>query len=160
MNETLIVQRFASFQPMLRSASLLLAAAVLAGGVASQPRFASAADVIQDSDYSGVCSKERYLGRIKSRFRYQVSHVPDLPQVAIEEFNNIREVRTEPEDWKHPIGRQYCEADVMLSDGESRNIWYLIETDQGFASFGNNVEFCVSGFDRWYVYNGACRVLK
>lgn len=145
---------------MLRSASLFLAAAVLAGGVASQPRLALAADAIQNSGYSGECSRESYLGRIKSRFSYQVRHVPDLPHVAIEEFNNIREVRTEPEDWKHPIGRQYCEADVLLSDGESRSIWYLIETDQGFASYGNSVEFCVAGFDRWYVYNGACRVLK
>ena len=145
---------------MLRSASLFLAAAVLAGGVASQPRLAAAADMIQGSDDAGVCAKDRYLARIKSRFKYQVRHVPDLPQVAIKDFSNIREVRTEPEDWKHPIGRQYCEADVLLSDGESRDIWYLIETDQGFASYGNSVEFCVSGFDRWYVYNGNCRVLK
>ena len=28
-----------------------------------------------------------------------------------------------------------------------------------FASIGDNVEFCVSGFDRWMVYNGRCRVL-
>jgi hypothetical protein len=30
----------------------------------------------------------------------------------------------------------------------------------GFAGMGDNVEFCVSGFDRWYVYNGRCRVLR
>jgi hypothetical protein len=25
---------------------------------------------------------------------------------------------------------------------------------------GSNVEFCVSGFDRWMDYNGVCRVLR
>ena len=30
----------------------------------------------------------------------------------------------------------------------------------GFASIGDNVEFCVAGFDRWMVYNGRCRVLR
>ena len=54
-----------------------------------------------------------------------------------------------------PIGRTYCGATVILSDGDGRDIWYLIEEGQGYASIGNNVEFCVSGFDRWYVYNGA-----
>ena len=35
-----------------------------------------------------------------------------------------------------------------------------IEEGMGFASIGDNVEFCVSGFDRWMVYNGRCRVLR
>ena len=30
----------------------------------------------------------------------------------------------------------------------------------GFASIGDGVEFCVSGFDRWNVYNSGCRVLR
>jgi capsid protein len=49
---------------------------------------------------------------------------------------------------------------VVQSDGADRDIWYLIEEGMGFASIGDNVEFCVSGFDRWYVYNGRCRVLR
>jgi hypothetical protein len=36
----------------------------------------------------------------------------------------------------------------------------LIEGRMGFAGIGENVEFCVSGFDRWLVYNGRCRVLQ
>ena len=42
----------------------------------------------------------------------------------------------------------------------SREVWYLIEGHMGFVGIGENVEFCVSGFDRWYVYNGRCRVLR
>ena len=59
-----------------------------------------------------------------------------------------------------PIGRRYCGAKVLLSDGQDRDIWYLIEEGQGFVGIGDNVEFCVSGFDRWYVYNGRCRILR
>lgn len=142
-----------------RFASCLLAAATLAGlPAASAPAFA--ADPIGHETYAGACSDRKFLAKIEHRFRHQVRHVPELPQVAIDEFRNIREVRHEPEDDRHPISRQYCEAEVLLSDGQDRDIWYLIEGDMGFASIGDNVEFCVAGFDRWYVYDGHCRVLK
>ena len=45
-------------------------------------------------------------------------------------------------------------------DAERRRRMSLIEEGQGFASIGDNVEFCVSGFDRWLVYNGRCRILR
>ena len=109
---------------------------------------------------SGACAERWVLGKITSRFRHQVTNVPNLPNVAITDFQNIHENRYLPaqEDW--PIGRTYCGAQVILSDGDSRDIWYLIEEGQGYAGIGDNVEFCVSGFDRWYVYNGRCRVLQ
>jgi hypothetical protein len=143
---------------MLRPAAALLAATL---GCLPALYPARAADVITAvTEPSGICAKGGYLRTIKSRFSYQVKHVPDLPDVAIEEFYNIRDVRYEGEDEKHLIARQYCEAEVALSDGQSRSIWYLIENKMGFASIGSNVEFCVDGFDRWHVYNGNCRVLK
>jgi capsid protein len=58
------------------------------------------------------------------------------------------------------IGRRYCGATVVLSDGSKRDLWYLIESRMGFVAANQNVEFCVSGFDRWFVYNGRCRVLR
>ncbi|MCX7304710.1 MAG: hypothetical protein NTV73_10280 [Hyphomicrobiales bacterium] len=120
-----------------------------------------AADLGAYSDDSGVCSERWVLNRITSRFSYQVQHVPNLPMVAIVDFSNIHEHRYLPaQGEERPIGRRYCGATVALSDGDSRDIWYLIEEGQGFASIGDNVEFCVSGFDRWYVYNGRCRVLR
>lgn len=142
-----------------RSVTCLLAAAALAAPmIATAP--ALAADLLATQTYSGACSEHKFLARIEHRFRYQVHHVPELPDVAIQDFVDIRETRFEPEDERHPISRQYCEADVVLSDGQKRDIWYLIEGDQGFASIGSNVEFCVSGFDRWHVYDGNCRVLR
>ena len=108
----------------------------------------------------GICGDTRFLNTIEKRFRHQVTHVPNLPNVEILEFRDLYEVRYLPERERWPIGRRYCKGTVLLSDGEARPIWFLIEEGMGFASIGDNVEFCVLGFDRWHVYNGACRVLR
>ena len=121
---------------------------------------AKAADMVRDYVNPGVCAEQRFLGKITHRFRHQVTHVPNLPDVDIVAFHDIHQHRYEGSSEKWPIGRRYCGATVALSDGKSRPIWYLIEEGMGFASLGDNVEFCVSGFDRWYVYNGRCRVLR
>jgi len=146
---------------MFRFARPVLAALLGLASVAGATPSVRAADLGAYSDDSGVCAEGWVLSRIRGNFSYQVSHVPNLPQVAISDFQNIQETRYLPAlGEERPIGRRYCGATVVLSDGDSRDIWYLIEEGQGFASIGNNVEFCVSGFDRWYVYNGRCRVLR
>ena len=58
------------------------------------------------------------------------------------------------------IARRYCGGTANMSDGQQRTIWYLIEDGMGLAGMGDNVEFCISGLDRWLVYNGSCRVLR
>jgi hypothetical protein len=123
---------------------------------------AHAADlaVYSDDDGGGVCGQPWVLNKITSRFSYQVHHVPHLPDVQITDFQRIHQHRYLPANETWPIGRRYCGATVSLSDGHDRTIWYLIEEGQGFASIGDNVEFCVSGFDRWMVYNGRCRILR
>lgn len=109
---------------------------------------------------SGVCAESWVLKKITTRFRHQVTNVPNLPNVDIVDFQRIHEHRYLPASENRMIGRRYCGATVALSDGGNREIWYLIEEGMGFASIGDNVEFCVSGFDRWKVYNGRCRVLR
>ena len=122
---------------------------------------AQAADLaVYSEEDSGICGEAWVLNKITSRFSYQVRHVPHLPDVAITDFHRIHQHRYLPASEEWPIGRRYCGATVALSDGRDRAIWYLIEEGQGFASIGDNVEFCVSGFDRWMVYNGRCRVLR
>ena len=100
------------------------------------------------------------LSTISKRFDHQVKNVPHLPDVVDHDFRRIHQHRYLPAYEDRPIGRRYCGATVDLSDGHSRDIWYLIEEGHGFASIGDNVEFCVAGFDRWMVYNGRCRVLR
>lgn len=146
---------------MTRFAKSLLAALVgisTSFGVTPLTRAADLA-VYADDD-GGVCGEAWVLNKITSRFRYQVRHVPHLPDVEITDFRGIHQHRYLPAGENWPIGRRYCGATVALSDGRDRAIWYLIEEGQGFASIGDNVEFCVSGFDRWMVYNGRCRVLR
>lgn len=143
---------------MVRIARLFLASMLaLAGGIST----AMAADpVAVRFDDSGVCASDKVLGQISNRFAYQVRNVPHLPQVAIADFHTIREVRHLPRNAEHPIERLYCQARVALTDGHDRDVWYLIEWPMGFAGIGGNVEFCVSGFDRWYVYSGRCSTLR
>lgn len=144
---------------MIRFASLLTAAMLaLAGGGT-----ATAADMIVavSVDDPGVCGDARVLNRITQRFRHQVRHVPHLPQVDIVDFHRIGETRYLPQiEDKRPIERRYCHAKAALSDGHTRDLWYLIERPLGFAGIGSNVEFCVAGFDRWHVYGGRCRAVR
>ncbi len=145
---------------MSRIAKTALALAI-ASGSASLPSVSRAADLgAQVRENDELCGKPAYLNKISARFDYQVMHVPNLPQVSILDFRNVREDRYIPdsEDW--PIARRYCTADVVLSDGNTRDLWYLVEGRMGFVGLGENVEFCVAGFDRWFVYNGRCRVLR
>jgi len=144
------------------SVSVLAALIGISAPVATAPA-AFSADLPAYVDYggdAGVCAESWVLNKITSRFRHQVSNVPNLPNVAIVDFQRIHQHRYLPASDEWPIGRRYCGATVALSDGQSRSIWYLIEEGQGFASLGDNVEFCVAGFDRWMVYNGRCRVLR
>lgn len=141
----------------------LAAALGLSLSAAVPPLPAFAADMIYGRAVvdAGLCSETRVLDRVKRNFRYQVTHVPNLPQVDILDYRDIRLTRYEPLAQDNPIERTYCQAVAMMSDGHNRHVWYLIEGGQGFASIGDNVEFCVAGFDRWYVYNSPwCRVLR
>lgn len=142
--------------PLVR---LLLAATLaLAGGMG----LAQAADPVGVTiDSPGICGHQAVLNRIASRFRHQVNHVPHLANVAINDFRQISESLNKPQiAGERPIERRYCHASADMSDGQSRNVWYVIERPAGFAGIGSNVEFCVSGFDRWNVYDGRCRVLR
>jgi len=145
---------------LMRRGIVLVAA--LAGFAAAAMQPARSADMVVGVYASdpGVCGEPRVLNRISHRFDHQVRHVPNLPQVAILDFNRVGETRYEPAHKMSPIERRYCHARVMLSGGFERSIWYLIEYRMGFASLGSNVEFCVEGFDPWRVYNGHCRVLR
>lgn len=148
---------------MTRFARTLLAALAAATAPLSAP-VVRAADLpahVDDWNGGGPCAEPWVLSRITDRFSYQVHHVPHLPDVAITDFRRIHQNRYLPAmGEERPIGRRYCGATVSLSDGRERSIWYMIEQGQGFASIGDNVEFCVAGFDRWLVYNGHCRVLR
>ncbi|MFD1197540.1 phage portal protein [Brucella gallinifaecis] len=144
------------------SQAALLAASALALTFASMP--ASAADYLTSAPAAiadaGLCNQQSVLRRVVADFRYQVHHVPHLPQVGISAMSDVRLTRYEPKNNPAQIERTYCQATAVLSNGQYRPVWYMIEEGQGFAGVGNNVEFCVEGFDRWYVFDASCRVLR
>jgi hypothetical protein len=107
-----------------------------------------------------ACDDAKVLKRISSKFRTQAREVHHDKSLAIDAYGNIHEHRYREKREDRPIARRYCGADVTLSDGRERTLWYLIERGVGFASIGDNVEFCLSGFDRWNVYDNACRILR
>ncbi|WEX07602.1 hypothetical protein [Chelativorans sp. AA-79] len=122
---------------------------------------------VEAADYVGVyrgtddiCGHRSVLGNIQNNFRYQVTHVPHLPDVGIVDLYGVHLTRHEPRTVNGTIERLYCAGTARLTSGEDRPIWYMIEYGQGFAGVGDNVEFCVLGFDRWNVYNNDCRVLR
>ena len=142
-----------------------LAAAALAAALLPVPVSpAWSADIIvhgsQPLQADTPCADARVLKRISQRFDHQVRNVPGLPPVAILSFHEIRQHRFLPAHEDSPIARLYCNATVALSDGHSRKAWYRVEDGQGFAGIGDNVEFCVAGFDRWNVYDSGCRILR
>lgn len=107
-----------------------------------------------------ACGDAGVLARISSKFRHQAKNVHHEKSLAITDYGNIHEHRYLEKREDRPIARRYCGAEVTLSDGRGRTLWYVVERGAGFASVGDNVEFCVSGFDRWNVYNNGCRILR
>jgi hypothetical protein len=144
---------------MHRFAALVLGAFAAVAGILAGGGAAFAGSFTSNLE-SRACEDPLILAKITDRFRQQAFSVHHLPGLRIVDFQQIHEHRYLPyhEDW--PIARRYCGATAELSDGRSRTIWYLIEDGMGLAGIGDNVEFCVSGFDRWMVYNGRCRVLR
>ncbi|PSJ61222.1 hypothetical protein [Pseudaminobacter soli (ex Li et al. 2025)] len=146
---------------MFRIFRFVMAAIVAAGSLFTAPTLSFAGGFWgPPPPIISVCADSRFLNKIMHRFRYQVRHVPGLPDVAITGFVNIHENRFLPLAYRQPIPRLYCGAQAVMSDGTQHDIWYLIEGKMGFASIGDNVEFCMSDFDRWYVYDGRCRILR
>jgi hypothetical protein len=79
--------------------------------------------------------------------------------LQITAYGDIRETAFRP--WQSDnIPRRYCSADVMLNDNTLHKVHYSIIEDGGFASFGQGVEWCVTGLDRNWAYNPRCRAAR
>ncbi|WP_306118653.1 MULTISPECIES: hypothetical protein [unclassified Roseitalea] len=123
-----------------------------------------AADYRQDGHggvFAPLCTDRKMLANIVDDFRHQAINMLHRPELGIADIIGIRQTRLiAPGTDLAPVPRRYCAATAMLTTGEHRAIWYLIEGGAGFASIGSKVEFCVAGFDRWNVYNADCRLLR
>jgi hypothetical protein len=109
--------------------------------------------------YDGrVAPCEKALGTITSQFQEKESTFWNSA-LTITAYGNIHEVAFRP--WQSDnIPRRYCSGSVQLSDGGVHAVHYSIIEDGGFAAFGQGVEWCVSGLDRNWAYNPACRAAR
>lgn len=130
--------------------------------------FAGLSVQVQAADYIAVspvvtdpvCHEQSVINSAVAQFSRLVRGVPEMPAVSINAISNVNATRFDPKTYPSGIERHYCSATAVLSNGENRDMWYMIEQNQGLASMGRNVESCVDGFDKWFVYDGRCRVLR
>jgi hypothetical protein len=98
------------------------------------------------------------LGTITSQFQEKESTFWNS-SLRITAYGPVQETAFRP--WQSDnIPRRYCSADVMLSDGKPRTVHFSIIEDGGFASFGQGVEWCVTGLDRNWAYNPGCKAAR
>lgn len=109
-------------------------------------------------DEARSCDDEKIAKSIQKRFRHQAKEELGNDDLEISSISGIHQHRAYDTSETRQIARRYCGATAHLNDGESRNVWYIIESRMGFASIDDGVTYCVSGFDDWYVHNGACRI--
>lgn len=138
----------------MRFASMIGAVSLLVAGM-SGSAMAGGSHAREASD----CGTPAILKTLAKRFHHQ-SHEVHHDRLRIDIFDDVHEHRNYPAKELRPIARRYCGATAVLSDGRRRTLWYFIETQAGFAGWGDNVEFCVSGFDKWNVYNAHCRIAR
>ena len=130
--------------------------------------FAPAAEAANPLEMNFWLSGPRYDGRvapcesalstITSQFREKESTFWNS-SLEITAFGQIHETAFRP--WQSDnIPRRYCSAEAQLNDGKFRTVHYSIIEDGGFASFGQGVEWCVTGLDRNWAYNPACRAAR
>ncbi|WEX78518.1 hypothetical protein PYH37_003414 [Sinorhizobium numidicum] len=136
--------------------SLSLAAGASTGAAAADYVGGPAPRVAHDT---GICSNPSVLGFITRRFDYKAANYLHA-DLAIAEIRDMGQSRFEPRDYTHLVEREYCYATAVMTDGERRPLWYLIERPWGFAGVGSSIEFCVGGLDPWYVYGAHCASLR
>jgi hypothetical protein len=98
------------------------------------------------------------LGTITAQFQEKESNFWNS-KLEIKAYGAVHETALRP--WQSDnIPRRYCAADVMTSDGVHRQVYYSIIEDGGFAGYGQGVEWCITGLDRNWAYNPACKAAR
>jgi hypothetical protein len=79
--------------------------------------------------------------------------------LTIVSFSDVREDAHRP--WAaDTIPRRFCSAKAYVSDGRWRRVDYFIAEDTGFMGASWGVQWCVTGLDRNWSYNPACKMAR
>ncbi|MEF2070958.1 hypothetical protein [Consotaella aegiceratis] len=138
-------------------AALAVAAAMTApvSTVQAADMMAAPPPMIADS----VCFDTDVLGDVESQFEYGAPRMLRA-DLSIVEFSNLQERGFLPRNEERLVERHYCQGTVLISDGQYRTVYYVVEDPMGFASMGRRAEGCVLGLDAWHVYGAGCQSLR
>ncbi len=139
-----------------------LAAAVLPAGAADLYRYRQQQPVVQSRALVPTCENPRVLAQVEDQFEYGAPRT--IPaQLAVVEFSDLFEKSYQPVGslgGRREIERRYCQGTALISTGERRTLYYVVEYPMGFAGVGWRAEGCVLGLDPWKVYGANCESLR
>jgi hypothetical protein len=78
-------------------------------------------------------------------------------ELQIVGFEKVRQVAFRP--WANDtIPRRFCTGTALVSDGRKHRVNFSIVEDGGAIGASWGVEWCVTGLDRNWAYNPACKM--
>lgn len=106
-----------------------------------------------------ACDDSRVLAQVEDQFEYGAPRT--IPAaLAVVEFSGLFEKAYQPMGGHKEIERRYCQGTALISSGEQRTFYYVIEYPLGFAGVGWRAEGCVLGLDPWKIYGANCESLR
>jgi len=106
-----------------------------------------------------ACDSASVLSALSSRQAWAEAHTWK-DGVTIAAVDRVSERQLSATESLSSIGRRYCAARAELTAARPTGLYYVVSANEGFAGYGWNVEFCLSGHDPYYVYGADCKVLK
>lgn len=105
-----------------------------------------------------ACDDASVLSTLSGRQAWAEAHTWK-DGVTIAALDQVGERRLVTEGFSS-IDRRYCAAYAELTAARPTTLYYVVSADEGFAGYGWNVEFCLSGHDPYRVYGADCKILK
>lgn len=96
---------------------------------------------------------------VNAAYRFVNRAEPVYLPLELEDLSRIQELRQSLPQIS-PLDRRYCKASARLSNDTHTTAYYFIEEDSGFVGLSWKVYVCLIGHDRWFVYDGNCRVAR
>lgn len=145
-----------SLKQLAAATALCLMAVLACGGTAHAANELEMDFWLSGPNYDGrVAPCANALSSIAYEFQQKESEYWNS-NLTITGYSNIHEIAFRP--WQSDnIPRRYCTGSATTSDGHVHRVNFSIIEDGGFASYGQGVEWCLTGLDRNLAYQPACK---